>query len=79
MASKIVENILSLFISILHYGFLEGDSKVTTGEQVEKWTEGHENYTLQESNKITIQTFDIDTRRNMYTISFTDIPKHNIN
>ncbi|MCU0352025.1 MAG: SRPBCC domain-containing protein [Flavobacterium sp.] len=61
MVSKIVENIPAKIVSILHYGFLDGDKEVTTGEQVEKWSGGHENYTFQESNEITTLTVDIDT------------------
>jgi hypothetical protein len=61
MVSKIVENKPAKFVSILHYGFLDGDNEVTTGEQVEKWSGGHENYTFHESNEITILTVDIDT------------------
>lgn len=61
MVSKIVENIPAKFVSILHYGFLDGDKEVTTGEQVEKWSGGRENYTFQESNELTTLTVDIDT------------------
>ncbi|MBP9794207.1 MAG: SRPBCC domain-containing protein [Flavobacterium sp.] len=61
MVSKIVEHKPALFISILHYGFLEGDIEVTTGEQVEKWSGGHENYSFQEKNGTTIVTVEIDT------------------
>ena len=61
MVSKIVENQPAKFVSILHYGFLQDGVEVTTGEQVEKWAGGHENYTFQESKSKTILTVDIDT------------------
>ena len=61
MVSKVEENEPAKFVSILHYGFLDGENEITTGEQVEKWAGGHENYTFQASNELTILTVDIDT------------------
>src|SRR6478609_5080816 len=50
MVSEIAEHKPANFISIRHYGFLDGDTEITTGEQVEKWAGGHENYSFQENN-----------------------------
>ncbi len=61
MVSKVVENEPAKYVSILHYGFLDGENEITTGEEVEKWAGGHENYSFQESNTITTLTVDIDT------------------
>ncbi len=61
MVSKIEENEPAKYVSILHYGFLDGENEITTGEHVEKWAGGHENYTFQENNSITTLTVDIDT------------------
>lgn len=61
MVSEIEENKPADFVSIRHYGFLDGDTEVTTGEQVEKWVGGHENYTFEENNGITTVTVDMDT------------------
>lgn len=61
MVSKIEENEPAKYVSILHYGFLDGENEVTTGEQVEKWAGGHENYTFQEIDSKTNLTVDIDT------------------
>ncbi len=60
MVSEIEENLPARFISIRHYGFLDGDMEVTTGEKVEKWAGGHENYSFQESNGLTTVTVDMD-------------------
>lgn len=60
MVSKIEDNQIAKFVSILHYGFLDGETEVTTGEQVEKWAGGHENYSFQEINGTTTLTVDID-------------------
>ncbi|WP_026728859.1 SRPBCC family protein [Flavobacterium denitrificans] len=61
MVSEIEENKPADFVSIRHYGFLDGDTEVTTGEQVEKWAGGHENYTFEENNGVTTVTVDMDT------------------
>lgn len=61
MVSEIKEHEPAKFISIRHYGFLDGEIEVTTGEQVEKWAGGHENYSYQENNGLTTVTVDIDT------------------
>lgn len=61
MVSEIEENKPASFVSIRHYGFLDGDTEVTTGEQVEKWAGGHENYSFDESRGITTVTVEIDT------------------
>ncbi|MDA3614415.1 SRPBCC family protein [Polluticaenibacter yanchengensis] len=61
MVSEIEEHQPAKFVSIRHYGFLVGDTEVTTGEQVEKWAGGHENYTYQENNGTTTLTVDMDT------------------
>lgn len=60
MVSRIEDNQPSKFVSVQHYGFLDGDNEVTTGEQVEKWAGGHENYTFQENNGITTVIVEID-------------------
>lgn len=60
MVSEIVEHKPAEFVSICHYGFLDGDTEVTTGEQVEKWAGGHENYHFQENNGITTLTVEMD-------------------
>ncbi|MFN8284025.1 MAG: SRPBCC domain-containing protein [Chitinophagales bacterium] len=60
MVSEIAANQPANFVSIRHYGFLDGDTEITTGEQVEKWAGGHENYTYQENNGVTTVTVDID-------------------
>lgn len=61
MVSEIVENHAPSFVSIRHYGMLDGETEITTGEQVEKWAGGHENYFYQENNGITTVTVELDT------------------
>jgi hypothetical protein len=61
MVSEIEEHQPAQFISIRHVGFVEGDTEITTGEQVEQWAGGHENYTYQENNGITTVTVQMDT------------------
>lgn len=61
MVSQIEENDPAKFVSIRHYGFLDGDIEITTGEQVQKWAGGHENYSYHEKNGLTTVIVDIDT------------------
>ncbi len=60
MVSEIMEHKPAEFVSIRHYGFLEGDTEITTGELVEKWAGGYENYSFHEHNGITTVTIDMD-------------------
>lgn len=60
MVSEIVANTPAVFVSIKHNGFLDGDTEITTGELVEKWAGGHENYAFEESHGITTVTVSID-------------------
>ncbi|WP_226389141.1 SRPBCC domain-containing protein [Penaeicola halotolerans] len=61
MVSMIEAHLPAAFVSIKHIGFLDGDIEVTTGEQVEKWAGGHENYSFEEKGGITTVTVDLDT------------------
>lgn len=61
MISEIMEHQPAAFVSIRHYGFLQNGEEITTGEQVEKWSGGYENYSFQEENGTTKVTVDLDT------------------
>ncbi|SCY75896.1 SRPBCC family protein [Flavobacterium caeni] len=61
MVSEVAEHRPADFVSIRHYGFLDGDTEITTGEQVEKWAGGHENYRFEEHNGTTTVTVEMDT------------------
>jgi hypothetical protein len=60
MASEVLEHKPAEFVSIKHYGFVDGDNEITTGELVEKWAGGKENYSFKESHGTTLLTIDID-------------------
>ena len=60
MISEIVDHRPADFISIRHYGILDGDKEITTGEKVEKWAGGHENYNFAENNDITTVIVEMD-------------------
>lgn len=60
MVSEVVENKSSEFVSIRHNGFIDGENEITTGELVEKWAGGLENYSFEENQGITTVTVDID-------------------
>ncbi|MBK6700021.1 MAG: SRPBCC domain-containing protein [Saprospiraceae bacterium] len=61
MVSKIVENIPNQFVSIQHYGLVQGGKEITEGPEVEKWANGFENYTFEENNESTTLIVDLDT------------------
>ncbi len=61
MVSQVVENRPGKLVSIRHYGFLDGDKEITTGEEVEKWAGGHETYRFEENNGSTVLTVELDS------------------
>jgi hypothetical protein len=61
MVSEVAEFIPSKFVSIRHYGLLKGSTEITEGPEVEKWANGYENYSFEESNGITTVTVDLDS------------------
>lgn len=61
MVSEVTEHQPAIFVSIRHYGFLDGNTEVTTGEQVEKWSGGHETYKFEENKGITTIIVELDT------------------
>ncbi|MFC6860897.1 SRPBCC family protein [Zunongwangia atlantica] len=55
MVSEISENIPFRFVSIRHYGILDGENEITEGAEVEKWAGGLENYSfIENDNKTTV-------------------------
>lgn len=61
MLSEIVENIPHKFVSIRHYGLIDGDKEITQGKEVEKWAGAFENYTFDEKDGITTLTVETET------------------
>lgn len=67
MVSRIVENIPNRLVSIQHYGLFKAGKEITEGPEVEKWANGFENYTFEESDTAdgkpaaTTVTVDLDT------------------
>jgi uncharacterized protein YndB with AHSA1/START domain len=60
MVSEIAENVPFQFVSIRHYGILDGENEITEGMDVEKWAGGLENYTFDENNGVTTVTVESD-------------------
>jgi hypothetical protein len=60
MISEIVDNIPNRFVSIRHYGMLDGEKEITEGPKVEEWAGSLENYLLHEHNGVTTLTIEID-------------------
>lgn len=61
MIAEIVEHIPNSFISIRHYGIVDGDNEITDGPKVEAWAGAFENYTFLESEGRTSLTVELDT------------------
>lgn len=62
MIAEIAENIPNKFISIRHYGVLEGDKEITSGPKVEGWGGGLENYSFEEKDGVTTISVEVDTK-----------------
>ncbi len=60
MVACIEENIPNRFVSIRHYGLLDGDNEITEGPAVEGWANAMENYSFSEADGITTVTADVD-------------------
>ena len=60
MVSEIIDSRLNQFISIQHVGLVKGNVEITEGPEVEKWANGFENYTFEETEGITTVTIDLD-------------------
>ncbi len=81
MVSRIAENIPNQFVSIQHYGILKADKEITEGPEVEKWANGFENYSFEESSKVdgkpttTNVTVDLDTTEDFVNYMNETYPK----
>lgn len=64
MISEIAEHIPSKFVSIRHYGILDGDQEITSGEQVDSWANCLENYSFEENNGVTTVKIEMDADEN---------------
>ena len=60
MVAEVVENIPGKFVSLRHFGMIDGEKEITEGPAVETWAGGFENYTLAESDGGTTVTVDVD-------------------
>jgi hypothetical protein len=60
MVSEIADNVPFHFVSIRHYGILDGENEITEGAEVEKWAGGLENYSFHEHNGVTTVVVETD-------------------
>jgi hypothetical protein len=75
MIAEIAENIPNKFVSIRHYGMLDGDKEITEGPEVEKWAGGLENYSFEENNGVTTVTVEVDADNEFAEYFDTTWPK----
>ena len=75
MVSEIVDNIPSRFVSIRHYGILDGEDEITEGDEVEKWAGCLENYAFHEDDGTTMVTVEIDVAEDYLDYFVTTWPR----
>lgn len=75
MVAEIAENIPFQFVSIRHYGILDGEKEITEGPEVEKWAGGLENYSFEENNGITTVKIEVDVTEDHISYFDTAWPK----
>jgi hypothetical protein len=75
IVSKIAENIPHQFVSIQHYGLLNGGNEITEGAEVEKWANGFENYSFEENNEETTVKVEIDATEEFIDFMNETYPK----
>lgn len=75
MVARIAENIPNQFVSIQHFGILDGDTEITAGPQVEQWAGGHENYRFEKKGEITEVTVEVDVTDDHAEFFDTTYPK----
>jgi hypothetical protein len=75
MVSEIADNIPFQFVSIRHYGILDGENEITEGAEVEKWAGGLENYSFEENNGVTTVIVDVDAMEDYMDFFNKTFPK----
>ncbi|MEZ4773559.1 MAG: SRPBCC domain-containing protein [Bacteroidia bacterium] len=60
MVSEVAENTPFTFVSIRHYGMVDGEQEITEGEEVAKWAGSMENYHFEGNDSGTTVTVEID-------------------
>ena len=75
MVSEIADNMPFRFVSIRHYGILDGDNEITEDAEVEKWAGGLENYSFEENNGVTTVTVDVDSMEDYIDFFNKTFPK----
>lgn len=75
MVSEIADNIPFRFVSIRHYGILDGENEITDGAEVEKWAGGLENYSFEENNGVTTVTVEVDAMEDYIEFFNKTFPK----
>ncbi|MCM8568543.1 SRPBCC domain-containing protein [Gramella jeungdoensis] len=75
MVSEIADNIPFRFVSIRHYGILDGEKEITKGAEVDKWAGGLENYSFEENNGVTTVTIEVDAMEDYIDFFNKTFPK----
>lgn len=60
MVAEVMDNQPGKYVSVRHYGILDGENEITTGEKVEQWAGGYEIYHFEEKNGMTTVTVELE-------------------
>jgi uncharacterized protein YndB with AHSA1/START domain len=63
MVSRIKENLPNRYVSIEHYGILDGEREITHGPEVFDWAGSLENYTFRDINGNTLLQVELDVNQ----------------
>lgn len=66
MLAEIIENVPNRFVSIRHYGIVDGEREITTGQDIEKWAGSLENYSFEEKDGRTTVMVEMDSTEEMH-------------
>jgi hypothetical protein len=75
MIAEIADNVPNRFVSIRHFGILDGDKEITSGPDVEKWAGGLENYSFNEKDGLTTVTVEVDVTEDFIDYFKKTFPK----
>lgn len=72
---EVVENKPNEFVSLRTIGIIDKGEEILTGEKVDAWLGGYENYTYREENGITTVRVDVDSLDDFVEYFSTTYPK----
>jgi hypothetical protein len=75
MIARIEAHIPNQYVSIQHYGILNGDDEIIEGPQVENWAGGYENYSFESNSDHVLVKVEVDVTDDHLEYFDTTYPK----